>query len=186
MFHRTVVDQNFLYTLAEIAAAFAGFSTLVAFIAARQISDLEPTRVIAMLSLSIMVVVFCLLPALPQMYGLPASTYWYFLCGFYASIWACYYAGILRNLRHGGPDAGFGALPFLNKLNTFCIHPLSIAAMAFGASGTTGLHPALVYVTGLFVMLILSAQLFIQIVLSLTRTRPYVTVASSSEAEANG
>jgi len=163
-----VGSHEFLLTLAEVAAAFAGFSTLISFVAARKISNLEPTRIIAMLALSIMVVLFSLLPSLPELYGL--DTYWHTLCALYAAAWLFYFAGIVNNLRLGGLGANLKSLPILNKINTFGIHPISIIVLILGAGRFINIPPSWLYVTGLFVMLFLSAQLFIQIVISLIRS----------------
>ena len=165
-----MVDYEFLYSLAEVAAAFAGFSTLISFVAARKISSLEPSRIIAMLALSIMVVLFSLIPSLLVQYQLDQSTSWQVLCALYAATWLFYFAGIVNNLRVGGLGASIKSLPLLNKLNTFGVHPISILALALGALRIIDTPASWLYVTGLFVMLFLSAQLFIQIVISLIRS----------------
>lgn|GEM_PF-5332568 len=74
-------DHEFLNTPAEVATAFAGFSTLISFVAARQ------------------------------------------------------------------------ALPLLNKIYTFGVHPICIVILFLGASNFINVNPAWLYVTGLFVML---------------------------------
>jgi hypothetical protein len=168
-----VIHQDFLFTIAEVGAAFAGFSTLISVIGLRSSDAASPTKVISMLILSILAVSFALIPNLIPLYELPISQSWRFLCLLYAIIWAAYWVFILIVIRRARFGTNFSGLLLANKINAFLVHPGLILALLAGAADFWGNVADRVYVTAVLVMLLLSAQLFVQIVISLLRGKEY-------------
>ena len=161
-----MIENEFLYTIAEVGAAYAGFSTLVAAIVGRSSSRITPTRTIAMLSLSLMAVTFSLLPSIPQLYGVSEEFGWRFMCALFGVAWLTYWFLMLRSFSRNSYGVRFSQLSLFNKISTSITHPVSIVGIGTGALGIWGVYVGPLYVTGLMVMLCLSAVLFVQTVIS--------------------
>ena len=127
---------------------------------------MTPTRTIAMLSLSLMAVTFSLLPSIPQLYGVSEEFGWRFMCALFGVAWLTYWLLILRSISRNRYGVRFSQLSLFNKINSSVTHPVSILAIVTGALGLWGNYVGPLYVTGLMVMLCLSAVLFVQIVIS--------------------
>ena len=160
-----VIDPEFLYAVAQVGATYAGFSTLVAVVAYRRDTGPIPSRIYYMLLLSIIVVAFSFVPALVQSYEATEAAAWKIASALYSLVWGAYWINALITLRSRfriGRD-----LSFLNKLNTYLIHPSAIIVLLLGAIGVWGNSTGAVYVTALFIMLYMSAYLFLQIIIGL-------------------
>ena len=101
-----MVEADFLFTIAEVAAAFAGFSTLVVVVARRSrdtTGRLATTRLTNMLRLSLLVILFSLVPYLPTYSGLSKIGAWRVSSGLFATLWLAYIAYGLRHMVLGRP-----------------------------------------------------------------------------------
>jgi hypothetical protein len=162
-----MMHEEFLFTIAEVGAAFAGFSTLVSVFGFRSSDGGAPTKAISMLILSILAISFALLPALASIYELPDEPSWRILCFTYGISWAIYWIYILRAIRGARFGVGFSDIQLSNRLNAFLVHPISILALLGGALGLWGSYVDRIYVTAVLIMLFLSGLLFVQIVVTL-------------------
>lgn len=164
-----MVGEEFLYAVAQVGATYAGFSTLVAVVAYKGETGPIPARIYYMLLLSLMVVLASFLPLLVQYFGTNHEFAWRIACGFYALAWGSYWINAIRTISRR-----FGSikrLSFLNRFNTYVVHPVSVAVLVLGLIGAWGDWVSAVYATTLFVMLYMSAYLFFQIVLSFLNDR---------------
>ena len=80
-------EHEFLYTVAQVGAAYAGFSTLVAVLGHQRLGTAVPGRILLMLLLSIIAVSFALLPTVPIHFGVPEEVSWRVMSGIYAVAW---------------------------------------------------------------------------------------------------
>jgi hypothetical protein len=164
-----LVGEEFLYAVAQVGATYAGFSTLVAVVAYKGETGPIPARIYYMLLLSLMVVLASFLPLLVQYFGLIQESAWRIASGVYAVAWGSYWVNAIRTIR-----SRFGSiegLSFLNRFNTYVVHPVSVSVLVLGFIGAWGGQVSAVYATTLFVMLYMSAYLFFQIVMSFLKDR---------------
>jgi hypothetical protein len=162
-----VVETDILFTLAEVAVAFAGFSSLVAVLG--QKDSLDDLRVLgvrmrAMLLTSLAVVGFAILPALLSRYGLAPREIWRLAsigllltsCGFVAwtrvSLRTLDRTGVIRTRLQR-----FLIVPTVALVNAGLL--VSVAVNVFLASSA-------LYVTGLVLLLFQSGFTFTHIVFS--------------------
>ncbi len=127
-------EAEFLFTIAEVAAAFAGFSTLVVVVAQRSrysTSGLSTVRLTNMLRLSLLVILFSLVPYLPMYLGVAEIDAWRISSGLFALLWLAYF---LDCLRRAVPTRfrGFG---LVNRINFFGVESLAILALLAGTIG---------------------------------------------------
>ncbi len=164
-----MVDSDFLYAVAQVGATYAGFSTLVAVVAYRGQTGAIPARIYYMLLLSLIVIMSSFLPQIVQYFGAEKMLAWRISSALYAVVWSGYWANALRTIKT--KFSSQNELSFLNRLNTYAIHPIAIAILYLGAFGLWGDLVAAVYATALFVMLYMSANLFLQVVTGVLRER---------------
>ncbi len=161
-----MVEADFLFTIAEVAAAFAGFSTLVVVVAQRSRKGLVAAiRLTNMLRLSLLVILFSLVPYLPVYFGGSAIGAWRISSGLFALLWLAY---LLAGLRQALPH-GFRGYSLLNKINFFGVEALAILALFGGAFGAWRSETAFVYLCCLLAMLYISGWLFLQQVVEIAR-----------------
>lgn len=164
-----MVGEEFLYSVAQVGATYAGFSTLVAVVAYKGETGAIPARIYYMLLLSLIVVLASFLPLLIQYFQLAPELAWRLASGLYALAWGSYWINAIVSIKNR-----FGSiqrLSFLNKFNTYVAHPASIAALLLGLIGVLGDLVSAAYAAALFVMLYMSAYLFFQIVVSFLKDR---------------
>lgn len=164
-----MIGEEFLFAVAQVGATYAGFSTLVAVVAYKGETGPIPARIYYMLLLSLLVVLASFLPLLIQYFAFTPESAWRIASGLYALAWASYWINAIRSIK-----SRFGSiqrLSFLNKFNTYVVHPASIAALVLGSIGALGGRVGATYATTLFVMLYMSAYLFFQIVISFLKDR---------------
>ena len=162
-----MIQLDFFFAIAEVGAAYAGFSTLVSVIGLRSSDNGSPTRAISMLILSILAVSFALMPGLILLYELPLEPSWRVLCLIYGLCWGSYWIFILRAIRNARFGVSFADMHITNKINAFMVHPASILGLLSGALGLWGSLVDRVYATAVLIMLFLSGLLFVQIVIAL-------------------
>jgi hypothetical protein len=166
-----LVEADFLFTVAEVAAAFAGFSTLVVVVAQRSRNvrgELATAKLTNMLRLSLLVILFSLVPYLPLYFGASEIKAWRISSGLFAFLWLVYF---LDCLRRAVPTRfhGFG---LVNKINFFGVEGLAILALVAGAFGAWRSHTGFVYLSSLLAMLYISGWLFLQQVVEISRDEP--------------
>lgn len=164
-----MVGEEFLYAVAQVGATYAGFSTLVAIVAYKGETGPIPARIYYMLLLSLMVVLASFLPILVEYFGINHESAWRIASGLYGLAWGSYWMNAVRTIR-----SRFGStkdLSFLNRFNTYIVHPVSVAVLVLAFSGAWGDRVSAVYATTLFVMLYMSAYLFFQIVINFLKDR---------------
>ncbi len=122
-----MVDSDFLYAVAQIGATYAGFSTLVAVVAYRGQTGPIPARIYYMLLLSLIVIMSSFLPQIVQYFGAEKMLAWRISCALYAVVWSGYWANALRTIKTRFSSQS--ELSFLNRLNTFAVHPIAIAVL---------------------------------------------------------
>jgi hypothetical protein len=164
-----MVDADFLYAVAQVGATYAGFSTLVAIVAYRGQTGPIPARIYYMLLLSLIVIMSSFLPQIVQYFGADNMLAWRIASALYAAAWTGFWISALRTIKTRLKS--HSELSFLNRLNTYAIHPAAIAVLSLGAFGLWGDLAGAVYATALFVMLYMSAYLFLQIVTGFLRDR---------------
>ena len=126
-----MVDSDFLYTVAQIGATYAGFSTLVAVVAYREQIGPISGRIYYMLLLSLIVIMSSFLPQIVQYFGADKMLAWRIASALYAAAWTGYWIKSLRTIKTRLKSQS--ELSFLNRLNTYAIHPAAIAVLSLGA-----------------------------------------------------
>ena len=169
-----MVEADFLFTVAEVAAAFVGFSTLVVVVQQRLTGTrvaLVTTRLMAMLRQSLMAILFCFVPFLPEYAGLSSAAAWRLSSALFCFVWLIYYIGILLSARAQGYHPGSSTV---NRVNVFAVHPLAIVALGLGALGLWGDKAGLVYLCCILGILYLCGFLFLQQVAAIANDPPAV------------
>jgi hypothetical protein len=164
-----LVEAEFLFSVAEIAATFAGFATLIVVVAERlsgEQSQLVSRRFISMLAQSLIVIFFSLFPYLPLYAELPATAAWRLSSGVFAMAWLAYW---VTNIRGYPLSVRNSLLSTGNKLHILVVHPAGIAAGVLGAVGVWGERTGLVYLCAILTMLYLCGYLFLQQVVTIAR-----------------
>ena len=167
-----MVEADYLFTIAEVAAAFAGFSTLVVVVAQRSrvgTGELSTIRLTNMLRLSLLVILFSLVPYLPMYSGISSVGAWRISSGLFAALWFMYMA---YGFRHMVLDETLRRASRIDKINFFVIETLAVLALAGGALGAWGDQIGLVYLTCLLVMLYISGWLFLEQVIDISKHEP--------------
>jgi hypothetical protein len=155
-------ETEFLFAIAQVAATFAGFSTLVVAIRqdpSKSRGGLVTARLISMLQQSLITILFCFVPFLPQHAGLSAIYSWRLSSGLFLVAWFIHYFHNLSSLRSQGI---FAHLSRSNRWNVFVVHPIAMAALALGSFGLWGNKVGMVYLCCTLVMLYLCGFLFLQ------------------------
>ena len=154
-----MVPNELLYTFAQVGSAFAGFSTLVAVVGNRGFAT---ATVVSMLILSLIVVLFSLLPNVP-LFDLESEGGWRAVSGLYCFAWASYWVYVMYGFRVRRYGIGFAEMSLANRVNAYITHPLSILALLAAFSGKFGDTVHVAYTVCLLVMLGLSGFLFVQL-----------------------
>lgn len=155
-------ETEFLFAIAQVAATFAGFSTLVVVLRQdprRARGALVTARLVSMLQQSLITILFCFVPFLPRYAGLSAIYSWRLCSGLFFVVWLIHYIHNFYRLR------GQGVLTHLsrsNRWNVFVVHPVAMAVLALGSFGLWGSSIGMVYLSCTLAMLYLCGFLFLQ------------------------
>jgi len=155
-------ETEFLFAIAQVAATFAGFSTLVVVVrqdARRTRGALVTARLISMLQRSLITILSCFVPFLPRYAGLSAIYSWRLSSGVFFVAWLIHYVHNLYRLRSQGV---FAHLSGYNRWNVFVVDPVTMAALALGSVGFWGSNIEVVYLCCTLVMLYICGFLFLQ------------------------
>ena len=165
-------DSDFLFIVAQIAATFAGFSTLVVVVSQRLSgtrSRLVTIRLLLMLRLSIIAIMFCLVPFLFERAGSTGQVPWRLSSAFLAAAWLTHCGSTVHTFHRAGLLA---QLSLLNRINLFAIQPAAIIALGLGVLGIWGRFIAVVYLGAILCMLSICGFLFFQQVAALSNDTP--------------
>ena len=164
-----MVEADFLFTIAEVAAAFAGFSTLVVVVArgSHDTSEVASARLTNMLRLSLLVILFSFVPYLPAYVGASEASAWRISSGLFALLWLSYLVYSLRDMVRFR-----GRVGVVNKINFFGVEPVAILVLTAGAFGLWRSYIGFVYLSSLLAMLYVSGFLFLQQVNEISRNEP--------------
>lgn len=164
-------DSDLLLTISEVAAAFAGFASLVTILGQRTPGDdvrVSSLRMRAMVLYSLLVVAFALVPFVLNRYGLPELVVWRVSSVLFAIAIAAVEAWLIRQVIRLGSLYLRSRRPVL-----FVVIPsLSAATLLLLANATfvAARHTAAVYLTGLGLMMFLAGFVFALILFSFLAT----------------
>jgi len=164
---------DFMFTVAEVAVAFAGFAGLVTVLSqrlSRTQAQFDVARFRDMLLLSLIASAFALFPVLPATFGASEEITWRVSSLLFALAWAGYG---LQGLAAGVRLTRAGTRPFARPLfwNNLAVHlPVTFALLGVAADVgfLAGVRSA-VYVTALFATLYLAGAYFVALFVSLSR-----------------
>ncbi len=156
-----------LLTVAEIGVAFAAFSGLVAVLG--RADDRTDQRIIlpAVLLTALLATGFALFPFLPDWFGLPPHITWRISAGLFAMCWTVYLVWGVRGARLRRRDGKDFRATRMSPIHggLYILGVLGLLGCAFGLLPD---HIRGVYLSGLFVLLLVSGSLFVSLFLSLT------------------
>jgi hypothetical protein len=167
-------ESDLLFTVAEVAVAFAGFSGLVTVVSARlragSTGDVERHMLYSMLLLSMLTIAFALFPYLPLRLGAADAASWQISSGAFFFAWLAYFVtSVIRGLRvtraagvawPGRPLAAFNQV----------VHIAAGLSLGGGAIGLWGSATAGIYLCSLAAMLYMAGCVFVLLFTRLVRS----------------
>jgi hypothetical protein len=165
--------EDFLYTVAEVAVAFAGFAGLVTVLTQRlgeSQREFDIVRFRDMLLLSLIAGAFALFPTLPASFGASEPTTWRVSSALFVAAWAAF---ALQGLLAGFRLSRSGARPFSRPLfwSNLAVHAAAMIALLFvviDAEFVADVRSAL-YLAAIFAMLYLAGAYFLALFMTLAR-----------------
>jgi hypothetical protein len=165
--------EDFLYTVAEVAVAFAGFAGLVTVLTQRLAEsqrEFDVVRFRDMLLLSFITGAFALFPTLPASFGVDEETTWRVSSALFLSAWTAFG---LQGLFAGFRLSRSGTRPFSRPLfwSNLAVHiPAMIALLlvVLDADFVADVRSA-IYLAAIFAMLYLAGAYFLALFVSLAR-----------------
>jgi hypothetical protein len=165
-------QQDLLLTTAEVAVAIAGFATLLTILGRRRgetESAINSIRLRAMLETSFLVIAFCFFPLLLNEFGIPIEWVWrgsslgLALAG---GSYTLYRVGVARSIfgTYFGPNRVFQSF-------TYGVIAAWEVVLLLNAGGTFPSLAAAVYVTILYVQLLMAGLFFLRLVASILQSR---------------
>ncbi|MCH7644545.1 MAG: hypothetical protein IH974_06875 [Myxococcales bacterium] len=147
-------EVDILLTTAELAVAFAGFASLVTILGRRS-SRADP-RIVAMrfrgmLTNSLLVVAFSMIPLVLFRYGLRESVVWRLSSALLALAGGINFLALLLHARPLFREAV--PISSLRRVVTFGLIGLAEVVLVLNASGVTGRIASAAYLTGLLLFL---------------------------------
>lgn len=165
-------DADFLLTVAEVGATFAGFAGLVTILARRvgqtATSEVEVHLLYRMLLVSMLAVAAALAPRLPLRFGASELQAWRISCAAFFVGWLLYYVPAVRRvIAVIDPAKLTGGRPLLyfNQL----VHVIVGLGLITGASGLWGEATPAIYLSALCAMLYMAGVLFVTLFMLLAR-----------------
>lgn len=156
-------DRDVLLTVAEIAAAFAGFATLAAVFTSGREHDSEEqvaVRFQALLVYSLTTIGFCFVPFIPLWYGYSSESIWYISTWLLAIGITCINVWMaLRNRAAVAMTSNLLLIPWISA--TWA--PVVIAGLSLLGVGSNAAN----YRVALLAILLFSASAFVRIIASL-------------------
>jgi hypothetical protein len=162
------MDTEFLFTVAEVGVAMAGFAGLGTVLATRgavRRRERGAHLLRSMLFVSLMVTAFALFPQLPEKYGLPPHSVWRVSSGLFLVAWLIYI--IPSGLRFRAVLPKMPSAQRLTGFMNYTIHSVIGIALGLGAFGAWGGVGEAVYLSCLFGELYLAGYLFVLVFLEL-------------------
>lgn len=164
-------DPDLLLTISEVAAAFAGFASLVTILGQRAARDdvrVSSVRMRAMVLYSLLVVAFSLLPFFFNRYGMPEIIVWRMSSLLFAIAIAAVETWLIRQVIW----LGSLHLPSRRPVLFVVLPTLSSAMLLLLANATLvpSSQAAAVYLTGLGLMIFLAGFVFALILFSFLAT----------------
>jgi hypothetical protein len=157
-------DRDVLLTVAEIAAAFAGFATLAAVFTSGRGHDSEEqvaVRFQTLLIYSLATIGFCFVPFIPLWYGYSSESIWYVSTWLLASGIACINIWMaLRNRAAVAKVSKFLLIPWILAVWA----PVVVAGLSLIGVGTNAAN----YRVALLATLFISASAFVRVIASLS------------------
>jgi hypothetical protein len=156
------LDTDFLFTVAEVGVAMAGFAGLVTVLANRGTERSRERGVHllrSMLFVSLMVTAFALFPRLPEHYGLDSAALWSVSSGAFFIAWTLYI--VPSGLRFRASFSAMSATQQRTGFMNYTIHSIIGAALFLGVFGVWGSLAEAVYLSCLFGELYLAGYLFV-------------------------
>jgi len=168
----TLEDSDYLFTVAEVAVALAGFAGLVSVIADRLGTQENPTelaghRLQVMLVYSLTATGFALVPYLFFRAGLSSTLVWRLSSGLFLATWLLIFARALpASLAFArGASTSAWVLVYVG----FSISVAGLLLLLLNTLGAFGANPAFAYLVALTLLLLAAARLFVRLFLSLLR-----------------
>ena len=165
-------DSDYLFTVAEVGVALAGFAGLVSVIADRLSTNENPAelashRLQVMLMYSLTATGFALVPYLFLRAGLVPDIAWRLYSSFFFATWLTIFLRMLpRALAFArGISTGAWLLVYLG----FSISVAGLALLLLNTLGVFGTNTALAYLVALTLLLLAAVRLFVRLFLSLVR-----------------
>lgn len=165
--------EDFLFTVAEVAVAFAGFAGLVTVLARRVTQSdraVDIVRLRDLLLLSLLAVAFALFPELPFAFGAEEEITWRASAACFAAAWSGFG---FQGLWAGWRLARSGMRPFARPLfwSNLVVHVPCVVALVLVAADAqlvAGVRAG-VYLAALFALLYLAGAYFVALFVSLAR-----------------
>lgn len=165
--------DDFLYTVAEVAVAFAGFAGLVTVLTRRLAGsqrEFDIVRFRDMLLLSLITGAFALLPTLPASFGADEEITWRVSSALFFIAWTAFG---LQGLCAGFRLSRSGTRPFSRPLfwSSLAIHIPAMASpllVVIDVNFVAGIRAA-IYEGAIFAMLYLAGAYFVALFMSLAR-----------------
>jgi hypothetical protein len=163
-------DADFLFTVAEVSVALAGFAGLVSVVADRlggRSGELGAHRLRTMLLYSLTATFFCLIPYICIRAGLAEIPSWRLCSAGLFIAWLLVFGRAFPRARRFSRG-----IPFLHLLLAYLGIALSVvglAVLAANAAGAFGSHANVAYLVAIVLLLLAATRLFVRLFVSLIR-----------------
>jgi len=171
-------DAEFLFTIAEVSVALAGFAALVTVVSQRLQAGSARAQVdrhflLSLVLASLITGAFALFPYIPYKFGASPDFGWRLSSACFFLAWATYIVLSLRRIRSmAGENRDLRRyFPTRFALLNFTLQGVSLLGLSAGAIGLLGPLITPFYLAGLCVLLYVSGVLFVALLLSLLQGR---------------
>ncbi|MCP4003391.1 MAG: hypothetical protein GY725_04270 [bacterium] len=162
------MDTDYLYTVAEVSVALAGFAGLVTVLARRDdasSAQRDAHLLQSMLFVSLMVTAFSLFPRLPVSFGLAPQSGWRISSGVFFVAWLVYVIPSYRRFSAVSEEFTPGWRRVANL--HFGMHGFVGVGLLLGVFGVWGDRSEAIYLSCLFMLLYQASYLFVRLFLRL-------------------
>lgn len=131
-------ESEILVTMAEVAAAFAGFTALASVFSGQRTRDHPRVSALilrVMIEAALLVVFFSLLPLILERMPLPLPRVWQVCSAAFVVAWLGFVGGFLRSVRRVRHDTGVASTPWyvVSVLLSLVLGNSILLLVAFGA-----------------------------------------------------